>query len=100
MLLLISWADEVGLSVTSLKCDRLGTLCPHAPVHEGRFWQGRFNQYCTKPINTSPPSALLYTNTPGVLRSPDTAITYLPLDSSRLRIWPMSHVDDSALMCL
>ena len=28
-------------------------------------WQGQSNQYCTNPLNSSPPSALLYTNTSG-----------------------------------
>ena len=43
-------------------------------VRRCTVWQGQSNQYCTKPLNSSPPSTLFYMNTPGELRSPSSAI--------------------------
>jgi len=46
-----------------------------------RVWQDQSNQYCTKPINSSPPSAPLYTHTPREFLSPDSTLTYTSLDT-------------------
>jgi len=55
-------------------------------------WQGQYNQYRTKSLNSSPPSAPLYTNTPDEFSSPGGTLTYSspdthPTDPSEVTHW-------------
>ena len=43
-------------------------------------YQGKSNLYCTKPLNSSLPSAPLYTNMPSEVRSLGSTLTYSSLE--------------------
>jgi len=51
-------------------------------LYSGRtIWQSKSNQYCTKPLNSSPHFELLYTNAPGEFRSPGSTLIYASPDT-------------------
>jgi len=52
-------------------------------LHRSHSLAGRSNQYCTKPISSFPPSALLYTNTPGEFKSPGSLPTRYRIHNHR-----------------
>ena len=87
---------HTGLTVLRLSDNQ---LCSRRTV-----WQGQSNQYCTKRLNYSPPSAPLYINTSGEFRSPGSTLTYSSLETSNRSIgaahWPESDSKVSALVCL